>query len=268
MDIVYIVLGLGKRLVDMQVYVVSIEQKDSPRLLKFLSQSFFQKGIKYTQVGIKGGELAAKLYFDQAVKGRKRPLSPGELGCSLSHLQALELFLKTEEKCALIFEDDAILPDFLEPNNLAEQIQTLNLPENILLSLGGIQMKECKKVRGKFIDRQIFDRKILAVVPDFYRRVNYAVAYVVDRKMAETLLAYHQPIRCADDWSYLYDFNSSVNLWMTHLIDHPVIARGENNLALSTLEVERSSGVDVAQSRYGTWWGKNLSKILNHKYSK
>ncbi len=42
------------------------------------------------------------------MKGREIPLTPGELGCTLSHLQALQLFLDTDDQYALILEDDAI----------------------------------------------------------------------------------------------------------------------------------------------------------------
>lgn len=43
-------------------------------------------------MGVKGADLLAKEYFEQAVKGREIPLTPGELGCTLSHLQALKDF--------------------------------------------------------------------------------------------------------------------------------------------------------------------------------
>ncbi len=77
----------------MKIYVISIEEENSPRLSKFLSQNFFEQGnLPITRVGIKGGDLSAKEYFERAVKGRETPLTPGELGCTLSHLKALQFF--------------------------------------------------------------------------------------------------------------------------------------------------------------------------------
>ncbi|WP_140383382.1 glycosyltransferase family 25 protein, partial [Acinetobacter pittii] len=134
----------------MKTYVVTIEDEKSPRLSKFLNQNFFEQGnLPITKVGIKGVDLPVKQYFEMAVKGRSQPLTPSELGCTLSHLKALELFLESEDKYALIFEDDAILPDDLTINKLKQELEKVSLPSNLLFSLGGIQMKECLKTRGE-----------------------------------------------------------------------------------------------------------------------
>lgn len=251
----------------MKVFIISIEEQNSPRLNKFLSQPFFEQGnLKYTKLGVKGGELSAKQYFEDAVKGRSSPLTPGELGCTLSHLNALENFLKTDEEYILILEDDAILPVDLSLEILEEELKKIKLPKNTLFSLGGIQMKECHKVRGKYCNFSLFGKKVLEVVPDFYHRVNYTVSYIVDRKMAKTLLEYHKPIRRTDDWSYLYDFDQTSHIYMTYLVDHPIIDKGEKNQTLSLIEHERIELLGLSKSKYGRWIGKNLSKIKTHKY--
>ena len=90
-------------------------------------------------------------------------------------------------------------------------------------------MKESRKVRGNFKEETFLNKKILEVIPDYFHRVNYAMAYIVDRDMAKVLLAYHQPLRRADDWSYLFDFDSQVHLLMTYIVDHPVIQKGEKS---------------------------------------
>ncbi|CAM2969628.1 glycosyltransferase family 25 protein [Acinetobacter celticus] len=251
----------------MKVFIISIEEQNSPRLNKFLSQPFFEQGnLKYTKLGVKGGELSAKQYFEDAVKGRSSPLTPGELGCTLSHLNALENFLKTDEEYILILEDDAILPVDLSLEILEEELKKIKLPKNTLFSLGGIQMKECHKVRGKYCNFSLFGKKVLEVVPDFYHRVNYTVSYIVDRKMAKTLLEYHKPIRRTDDWSYLCDFDSSVNILMTYLVDHPVIEKGEVNKNLSTIENERVDNIQILSSKYGFGIRKNLAKLKYKTY--
>ncbi|TCM68136.1 glycosyl transferase family 25 [Acinetobacter calcoaceticus] len=250
----------------MQIYIISIEDEDSPRWEKFIQQPFFQHpNITYQKIGIKGAEVPTKQYFDLAVKGRSKPLSPGELGCTLSHLKALELFLNTNDKYALIFEDDAIIPQDLSLVDLSTAIEQQTLPNNLLFSLGGIQMKESRKVRGEFKD-DFLNKKVLKVIPDFYHRVCYAFAYIVDRSMAETLINYHKQIRKADDWGYLYDFDCSSHLYMTYLVDHPQIDADETDPMLSCLAEERSKSADLKKSNYGTPIKKNLAKIFAKKY--
>lgn len=251
----------------MQIYVISIEQKESARFQQFISQPFFTHlEVAPKCIGVKGGDLSAKTYFEQAVKGREIPLTPGELGCTLSHLQALKDFLNTEDSHALIFEDDAIIPDHVGLDLLIQEISQLYLPAKSLLSLGGIQMKESRKVRGKRLTPLLFDQKVLEVIPDYYHRVNYAMAYVVDRDMAQLLLNYHHPLRRADDWSCLYDFDSSVHLYMTYLIDHPIIQKGETNQELSTIEAERVDQHALQKSKYGGSLRRNIAKVFSQRY--
>lgn len=251
----------------MKIFVVSIEDENSPRLKKFLGQAFFQKdNLVFEKVGIKGGALSAKEYFELAVKGRSKPLTPGELGCTLSHLRVLAKFLETDENFALILEDDAILDKDFSYQTLYNELMSLDLPENLLLSLGGIQMKECRKVRGKYCKFSLFNQEVLEVVPDFYRRVNYTVSYIVDRKMAKTLLEYHKPIRRTDDWSFLYDFDSTAHIFMTYLVDHPVIEKGETNSNLSIIENERIDNVEISASKYGYGIRKIWAKLKYKVY--
>lgn len=47
---------------------------------------------------------------DQAVIRHDRPLRNGEIGCYLSHIKALENFISSQEKYAIIFEDDVKIP--------------------------------------------------------------------------------------------------------------------------------------------------------------
>ncbi|WP_343681826.1 glycosyltransferase family 25 protein [Acinetobacter baylyi] len=251
----------------MQIYVISIEENDSIRLKQFFSQPFFSSlNVRPKRMGVKGADLLAKEYFEQAVKGREIPLTPGELGCTLSHLQALKDFLSTEDSHALIFEDDAIIPKHIQPDLLIQEIGKLDLPAKSLLSLGGIQMKESRKVRGKLLTPFLFDQKVLEVIPDYYHRVNYAMAYMVDREMAQLLLQYHHPLRRADDWSCLYDFDATVHLYMVHLIDHPVIQKGETNQALSAIEAERVDQQGLRKSKYGNSLRRNLAKLFSERY--
>lgn len=250
----------------MQVYIISIEDIQSPRWIQFTSQAFIaQLDSNFVKVGVIGTELSCKDYFNLAVKGRSKPLTPGELGCTLSHLEAIHQFLKTDDDYALIFEDDALIPEDLKLDQLEQALKAYHPPQNLLFSIGGIKMKECLKVRGRSL-APFLGQKVLSVVPDFYHRACYAFAYIIDRAMAQTLLNYHQQIRKADDWSYLYDFDSSVHLYMADLVKHPDIHANDTDPLLSHLKDERKKTLDLKQSVYGKSLQKNLAKLRFQKY--
>lgn len=246
------------------LYVVSIDERSSHRLKSFFDQDIF-KGIsedRFDIVGVKGGNLTAKDYFNLAVHGRVKPLTPSELGCTLSHLEVYKKFLMSDEKFALIFEDDAIFPNRLSFGDLFEQIQKIKLDACFLLSLGGIQMKVCRNVRGEIQKNTFISNALIKINPHFYHRVCYTFAYVIDRKMAEVLIGYHEKPRRADDWSYLYDFSPDVNIYMTDLIDHPV----DQNVKNSYIEAERFKSLDIPYSNYGQGISKQLAKIKYNKF--
>ncbi|AYA03767.1 glycosyl transferase [Acinetobacter sp. WCHAc010034] len=251
----------------MKIFVISIEEENSLRLNNFTAQPFFQQGAApFAKVGVKGSELPVKQYFEIAVKGRSQPLSPSELGCSLSHMAALKAFLETDDDYALILEDDALFPHALTLAQIEAEIEKADFPPNILLSLGGIQMKESLKVRGKIRAQKFLNKNVLEVTPHYYHRVCAAFAYIVDRKMANTLLKYNARIRKADDWGYLYDFDSTAHILMTHIIEHPPLAVGETDEAISKIENERVNTADLPVSSYGKFWPKNLIKLVTSRY--
>lgn len=251
----------------MNIYVVSIEEEQSLRWKGFIQQDFIKSLTQgFVKVGVRGSDLPTKQYFDLGVKGREIALTPGEVGCTLSHLQALEHFLASAEEYALILEDDAIFPQDLQLDKITDALEQMKFSENFIFSLGGIQMKECRKVRGELIRSTFLNKTVLRVVPDYYHRVCYTVAYVVDRKMAETLLAYHRVLRRADDWSYLYDFNPQAKIYMSYVVDHPVINAGCDNPQLSLIEVEREARLAFKKSRYGSTLRKNIAKLFYKKY--
>ena len=59
----------------------------------------------------------------RSYSGHRGELSPGELGCTLSHLIAIDEFLATKNKFLFILEDDAEPVDLNKINRIVEAIQ-------------------------------------------------------------------------------------------------------------------------------------------------
>lgn len=222
----------------MKKYLISIEQPQSLRLRNFFAQPTFAKyQSEFIQYGVIGANLSTKQYFNLAVAGRKKPLSPAELGCTLSHLDALKNFLSTGDKYACIFEDDAISFKDFDLDSLESQISELNLDECFFFSLGGIQLKSSKQVRGTFLEKKINDQPILKLHPIYFGRLFYAYAYIIDRKMAKLLLRYHEIPKGYDHWSHIRDYDNRCQFYASCLFNHPEL--DEITLNQSYIQQER-----------------------------
>lgn len=121
-----------------------------------------------------------------------RNLTPGEIGCSLSHKLVLEAFLKTSEPMALILEDDAAVPDNV--GAAVAEITAKLPPDWGMLKLGGDGV-----VRGRLHSQSSFGRIVDSITPTLD-----AHAYVVSRSGAEHMLSRLLPIRFPFD-AYLRD---------------------------------------------------------------
>ena len=169
----------------MKKYLISIEQTDSPRLNQFFAQStFLDTQSEFKTFGVIGKDLTVSEYFSQGVAGKNKAMTPGELGCCLSHLAALKDFLASKDDYAIIFEDDAIQRFEIDLDELEKEVCALHLTPGVFLSLGGIQMKICRKLRGKYLTNTLCSKPLLKVDPSYYENLSYAYAYIVDRAMA------------------------------------------------------------------------------------
>lgn len=221
-------------------YLISIDHVESPRLKSFFSQETFKRyQHDFKKFGVIGAQLPTAEYFKLAVASKQRALSPAELGCTLSHVAALTDFLASDEQYACIFEDDAVCRSDLDLDTLEENIIQLGLKEKFFLSLGGIQLHVNRHVRGQFLTQTLMGKNVLNVNLLYIRRFSYAYAYVVDRKMAEAFIHYHQSPKVYDHWGELYDQDQDLNFYATHLFNHPELV--ECAAGQSYLEQERKT---------------------------
>ncbi|MFW1844304.1 glycosyltransferase family 25 protein [Acinetobacter pittii] len=257
----------------MKKYLISIEKEGSTRLASFFSQPTFGKyQSEFTKMGVIGAQLSTAEYFKLAVAGRKKVLSPAELGCTLSHVSVFKDFLASDEQYACIFEDDAICLNDIDLNDLEAQVAALNLQECFFLSMGGIQLKSSKSVRGTFLENKINQTPVLKLHPVYFGRLFYTYAYIIDRKMAELLIRYHKTPKGCDHWSQIRDYDASCQFYATFLFDHPEL--DEMGIGQSYIEQERkllNKDEKIKKSIFYKWkvsFLKRIFKLILSQYSK
>ncbi|WNS38331.1 glycosyltransferase family 25 protein [Enterobacter chuandaensis] len=148
--------------------------------------------------------------FIQAVDGRKIPVNllsllrkehsyavtPGEIGCSLSHLAAYKALASSNENCALVLEDDIFIPDNISQflSELEKKITT-NTPCVYLLSHV-----------NHYNSKSIFDLPSNHKIHEVYNAA-FTHAYVINRAAALVLLDKLFPVWCvADQWQTFREF--------------------------------------------------------------
>ena len=88
----------------------------SPDRLEVVGKRLDEVGVLFERVvGIDGKEMQAKDYVGIDTKGflmaHGRHIEPGDIGCYLSHIKALQAFLASEDDYGLILEDDVDFSD-------------------------------------------------------------------------------------------------------------------------------------------------------------
>lgn len=94
------------------IYVINLDR--SPQRLQEITDQLSKFGLSFHRIAAVDGKLATPeqwaLLDEKAYQLRHGKTSlPGELGCYLSHIDAIRDFLKSEHQFAVILEDDAIL---------------------------------------------------------------------------------------------------------------------------------------------------------------
>jgi glycosyl transferase family 25 len=146
------------------------------------------------------GSDFAKLIDPEAVAQYPRWLTPGALACALSHRRAYERFLADGGDCALIVEDDTVIPS--DAQDLLDQLRPRVAGREVIL-LYYRSFALCRFSSRGAVD--IGDRYSVAY-PIEIGQPNGAQAYVISRSACERLVELMIPIRAAaDSWAFLYE---------------------------------------------------------------
>lgn len=215
----------------MKTFLISLPQDEGRRdLLK----SRFPQASKAFEIvsAIDGRSMSAREYFQFAAplyRAKGELLSPAEVGCALSHLNAYRQFLNTDEKMALILEDDVEGCD----EDIRRILRVAGQLDNDFLLCCGAQdgLRSRKWLFGK--QRNASEAGVFTVNGHSYRQMWRTACYVLSRGMAADLLARQSEVlHKADDWAALLKYSKGEVLFCD-VLSHPAQHAG------SSIEAER-----------------------------
>jgi glycosyl transferase family 25 len=166
------------------IYVINLD-RDTERLAS-IHANLIRLGLSYERLpAVMGKDVPdwEKLVDLSAYAWRNRLDMPraGEVGCTLSHLKAMETFLKTDTPWCVVLEDDVeVLPACAEVLRSLGEKDDWDLVKLFNLH-SGMPVKKRELVGGH--------RLVVHLT-----RTTSSAAYVVNRRAAETLLKTIHPI--------------------------------------------------------------------------
>jgi glycosyl transferase family 25 len=100
----------------LQTWVINLDR--APERLARIGSQMERLGLPFTRLPAVDARALTddqRAALDEAAYRRKHGMTPvlGELGCYLSHVRAMELFLASQAEFALVLEDDVLLEDTL-----------------------------------------------------------------------------------------------------------------------------------------------------------
>lgn len=211
------------------IYLVSLEQDTKRREeLKLRFPNHYDDFIQINAVD--GRKISAKEYYDKTIEyfiKTNKTMSPSELGCTLSHIKALEEFIKTNNNYALILEDDVIGED----KDIKKIIETAQrLDENTLFICGG---QDGLNVNKYLIGKKYLINELYQLSKFSHKHVLRTCCYVITKKTATLILNHHKnSLTLADKWDNFFD-GQNIRIVFQNILKHPI------DLSHSHIENER-----------------------------
>lgn len=215
---------------EMPIYLISLKSDGERR--KKIAESFphhFNKMI--TIEAVDGRKLSAKEYYSKTLPyfmSSGKLMSPAELGCTLSHIHALEKFIASGESSALIIEDDIMGND-----RTISDVFDINahLNNNSLLICGGQDGLSATKY---LFGRPVINNLLFRLVKFSHDHILRTCCYVVTRKSAKIILDKNkESLMIADSWGK-YFIGYEIDIYFSNLFHHPV------DLTSSHIEIDRA----------------------------
>lgn len=242
----------------LNIYVISLEQDVNKR--NKISEILTSYGLKYHFVNaIYGKNLSEQERQFHIEKSTGKILdrgfmpTPGEIGCTLSHMKAYEQIVNTGDEWACILEDDVILDQRFQKFIREFDCNGIVMDPQSIYLLGGQEglfesRRIVKSIRNVFnIGGQNFYKTIKSE-----RVIFRTCCYVLNINLAKKLLSfYSRKFILADDWNHLVK-NEIVNkLYLADFVAHPI------DLKDSLIETERVKAYSLALK------GNFISNLFN-----
>jgi glycosyl transferase family 25 len=202
---------------DVRIYVINLDR--SPQRLEEITKQLSNFDLTFQRITATDGKLATpqqKALLDEGkyhLKHGKTSL-PGELGCYLSHVEAISEFLKSDNLFAVILEDDAIIE-----NGFVQVLQHLahNSKQWDMVKLSGVHSGTPASVQ------RINEYHRLSVM---FSKCTGSSAYMINRHAAQSYIDKLLPMTLPYDhefdkgWSY----NIKVRAVTPFVVSHNVQA--------------------------------------------
>ncbi len=127
---------------------------------------------------------------------------PGEIGCALSHVAVLHEFLESDEKVALIFEDDIEVTNGFSTDNLQQLVSWFNQleePSILLLYTSSHGYKEVASLEN------------IQIYKAFTGSMTHA--YLINRAAAQKVIEIETPVRFEIDIYKYYNLLGGVSIY-------------------------------------------------------
>lgn len=178
----------------MKTYIINLENaRDRKEAMEYQAK---RSGLHYELVPAIDGRKIPTNLLSILKKEHSYAVTPGEIGCSLSHLTVYKALTASDDECALVLEDD------------------VSLPEDIFHFLNEIECSIPKKTPSIYLLSKVnhYNGKTIInlsnghSVHDVYN-ATFAHAYIINKPAARILLDKLFPVWCvADQWQTFKEF--------------------------------------------------------------
>lgn len=227
----------------LHIFIVSLKQDVEKR--EAISRILNEFNLDFTFIDAIYGKELPDSYLESIrnksagkIVNRGFPATPGEIGCTLSHLKVYQEVIDRGLEWACILEDDAILDGRFK--TFINDFESKDLSPLNLYLLGG-QTPESKKHIIKSV-RNIRDigsqrfHKTLKSEKIIYR----TCCYLINSNLAKKLISLgNDKLILADDWAYLVEKEIIRNIYLAEFVEHPV------DLTDSHIQKEREAGAST-----------------------